>query len=509
MTRKRFDKSELNWIDSDYLCLFCYEPIYYHLKTRKEMCANKNCKMYNFSPKIIEYTDNSPGVIEFRKKFQKSLEKFSNFNKNTVYNRLNELRAKACNDFFLFNGLKLDHLIGINFLLVKCTDVTSWGTDTDVKNCDIIIQDCLQKYSDLKFVEELELKNYVIDSDNTPYRMKYFDEIEQVRKVLGIVNQAKYGPEDVNSFYFIDVQSKTGKPKGPYDFETIYKNHFGLVITFNHIFKYGYFISKIHRFPSKTSDLAMFFSLWTQCIPGKINSVNKEDLKIIYDGVMKVNHITGNFEEFLTDYSSGQEFAPVIIYDEQYYNFDYASLFFFMLYIFSLNKNIEGGQTLSGFQTLNDQRKISAKTFENVIRDKFRNDGYKVYPDNNQEFRIKIDGYEHEYDCIAIDENSKIIILVDAKYEDIAPSSTSGGTIVEQSILDTHDGLLIHSRDQHKRRRFFTKNCKQFPFGIEKFWEYQIISIVITKHTPLIKKHLTTNFMSYEKFKSYDFHKWD
>lgn len=506
MTQRRFEKSELKWTDTDYLCLFCYDPIYYHAKTKKEICANPKCILYPIDKRIFQYDPNHQAVKPFLENFDESVKKFYVFSKQFLYKRLYDLRAKACHDFFANNGLRLQDLLGINYLLVSLDSNALWGKSTNLQQCNDIILEYFKKYDDLHFIEELELRNYMLTETAEPYVMKCYDILVEIRKVLGIVNQDKYGPDDVNSFYFLDRQARSGTPSGPYDFTTIFKNHYSLVITTNHIFKYGYFISKIHQYPAKTSDLAMLFSLWTMCKPTELCSINYSDLKKTYDETMSKNNIQGNFDEFLDTYSSGNKFAPIIVHDGSMYHFDYATLFISMFYVFSLNKKIEGTQTLSGFQTLNDQRQISAKNFEKIIREKFRKENYIVFPANDDErFEPTFDGQQHEYDCIAIDEDSKKIILIDAKYEDIAPSSTAGETIVEQAVLDKRDGLLLYCKEQHKRRRFFIKYYHKMSLGITHFWDYKIVSLVVTKHVPLIKRHLTTSVLSYDDFKDYDF----
>ena len=275
----------------------------------------------------------------------------------------------------------------------------------------------------------------------------------------------------------------------------------------NHLFKYGYFISKIHQYPAKTLDLAVLFSLWTSCEPGKLCSIEEIGLKEIFDKSLKVNHLNGDFKEFLRIYTTGKDYAPILTYDGKFFHFDYFTLFIFMFYVFSLNKKNEGTQTLSGFQSLNNQRKKSAENFEKIIRKKFRDEGYITYPTEGEKFQPRIQGQSYEYDCVAINETLKIIVLVDAKYEDISPSSTVGETIVDQSVLDGRDGALLHTKEQHTRRQFFVKYCSKFPCHITNPHNYKIISLVVTKHIPLIKKHLTTHVISYEQFQNLDFKK--
>ena len=508
MTLERFEKSELKWTDSDYLCLFCYDPLYYHSQTKKEICVNPQCVLYPTNQKILQYDPNHSAVKSFDEEFNAAVKKCYMFSRQFFYNQLDEFRAIVCHDFFANNSLRFKQLLGINYLLVSLSKTVSWGNSINPKLCKKIILKCIEQYDELRLNENWELKNYMFTETNECYVMKYFDILVDIRKVLGITSNDQYGLEKVNSFCFIDKQAMVGKPSNIHDFVTMFKNYYPLVITMNHMFKYGYFISKIHQYPSRTSDLAMLFTLWALCEPTKRCSLNYGNLKNVYCDAMSQNNIQGDFDDFLNIYSSGEKFAPVIIYDGSVYRFDYNTLFIIMLYIFSLNKKIECPQILSGFQTLDEQRKISAKNFERAIREKFRKEKYAVYPENDKErFEPVFDGQKYEYDCIAIDESSKIIILIEVKYEDVAPSSAVGETIVKQVVLDKCSGILSHCKKQHERRRFFIKYCSKMNIGIKQFLNYKIISLIVTKHIPLIKKHLTTSVMSYNEFKDYNFKK--
>ena len=146
-------------------------------------------------------------------------------------------------------------------------------------------------------------------------------------------------------------------------------------------------------------------------------------------------------------------------------------------------------------------------SFESAIRGKMRNDGFTVLPQNDSEkFELHAGGLHYEFDCLAIDCSKRIIVLIEAKYEDTAPSSASGQTMLGQIVLDKKRGLLQYAEKQHKRRRFLVKNFNQLPINMTKnSWEYRIHSIIVTKFTPMIKRHLTTVLMSFDEFKRMDF----
>jgi hypothetical protein len=134
------------------------------------------------------------------------------FSRQFFYNLLYDLRAKACHDFFANNGLRLQHLLGVNYLLVSLSKNTSWGNSRDLKQCDNVILEYFKRYDDLHFIEELELKNYILTETAEPCVMKCYDILVDIRKVLGIVDRDRYGPEDVNSFHFLDRQARIAQP---------------------------------------------------------------------------------------------------------------------------------------------------------------------------------------------------------------------------------------------------------------------------------------------------------
>jgi len=504
---QRFDKSELTWTDSDYLCLFCYEPLYYNVITKKDVCTNPKCFISQTHPKIFVNIDKNPLLDQMKQKYLKRVKRFYIFSSNFLFRRLYETRMVEFIKFFRNVGMKFNDIIGIDFLLTKLYYNKIWGNETNEQIFQNTLNKFLNDFGDLEYIENLESKLYLIDQNSNPYIMKYNNVIVDIHKVLGLVDSSKYGPEDVNSFYFIDRKSRVGKASGPFDIETLFKNHFNLAIVMNHIFKFGYFVSQIHSYPVQTSHLATLFSVWTTCEPGKTCTIDLNGLKVIHDGAVKKNNLKGNFDDFLQIYTSGQKYAPILIFDGEKYHFDYATLFLILFYLFSINKTIEGTQKLSGYNTLMQQRQKAAQNFEIAIREKFRKEGFTVFPTKDtQKFEPKINGEQREFDCIAIDYSKKIIVSIDAKYEDMAPSSTVGETILEQAVLDSRNGILKHAKDHHTRRKFLIKTFNKLPLNLQgNFWEYKIYSLVVTKHKPMISKHLTSQIISFDEFKDIDF----
>src|SRR2546428_1369328 len=145
MVKTNLNKSELKWTDSDYLCLFCYDPLYYNIRTKKEVCANPSCLLYHTKPKIFRYDPNNLDIQKFKDQYKDILPKFYQFSKEFLFKRLYDIRSIEFLNLFLNKGLKLNNLLGIDYLLVLISNQTSWGTLTDIKLCDDTLTQFLKK----------------------------------------------------------------------------------------------------------------------------------------------------------------------------------------------------------------------------------------------------------------------------------------------------------------------------------------------------------------------------
>ena len=108
----------------------------------------------------------------------------------------------------------------------------------------------------------------------------------------------------------------------------------------------------------------------------------------------------------------------------------------------------------------------------------------------------------YEYDVIGINEVKKTIILADAKYRDINPSSLTSENLIRQEL--TADGALLdEAARQQDRLEYFRANPELFEEFIkpERAWrEYAVLSFVVTKHVPLISKYKETSVLRAQEF---------
>ena len=507
----RYDKSALDGTDSDYLCLFCYDPLYVNGDAAEGVCFNRACVAYASRGEFSGDVSGDEGPERARELCAESVRQFRRFSRGFLFRKLFEARAYECAKLFQGNDVNLGILASIGYLLTRLSDDADWGRSEDYLDCRRAFDRYYDHFDTLQLVENLCSKYYITTTNAEAYVIKYHRALQNLDMVFGLVNSKnRQDRAACYSFYGIDRKSG-GKPaKNAFDFQAIYNNSLTLVGSLNHIFKMGHDISKMHRYPSRSEDFAALLSVWRTCPPGGLGSVTEEGLREIYDGAAMKNKMQGDFGQFLEDYTSGHTYAPILIFDGERYHFDYPAMLLHLLYLFSNNNAASGTQTEAGQTTYNKKRQIAAHYFEEEIRQKLRDDGFEVHPGPNRpQLRMSFDNTKTEFDCIAVDRAKKIVVLVEAKYEDISPSSKAGTTMVDQIALDRRRGLLGHAKRHHWRRQLFKRyfaSLKNFGLDLEgSFYDYTVHTVIVTKHEPLISRHMGVGIISRKKFESADF----
>ena len=259
----------------------------------------------------------------------------------------------------------------------------------------------------------------------------------------------------------------------------------------------------MHEYPAKRSDLVALHSLLRMCKEPRHYAFTERELRLAYEEAMRKSGMTGDCDSFLKSYASGQPCAPVLVFDGQRYWFDRATLQAFISYIEPLNDRADGSQRTSGRQAFCDQAKQLGDVFERWVRDKFRKEGWDVLPEEGKELKLGPRGYE--YDCVAIDRDSKTIVVGEAKFENIAPSAIPANNTVDRLALDKKNGLLHHAKTHAEKSALFRRHLYAGKLDLAQPLEYRVVPVIVTKHSPLIKKHLAVHLMSYPEFKAFDF----
>ena len=504
-----YEKADLRGIDSDYLCLFCYEPLYvvpklrathrpraadWQLQTSQaEVCANPSCL---YSHRMLCSDDSVQD--NYLPNFNNAMEKCYRFDRGLVFRRMYSRRAATLHRFPII--MKTLELSAMNYILIDACKHIDWGSDTDSSACDMAIDTCVEKYSKLEFFGTVDKKSNLTDGVR-PYVMKYIYVIEENLRGLGLSDPAKHRLGDADLYHGVEDQARAENP-GWRDYGPVLQYPFATTCI-NRAFNLFSITRSMHEYPAKRSDLATLHSLLCMCKGPRHHAFTERELRLAYEEAMRKSGMTGDCDSFLKSYASGQTCAPVLVFDGQRYWFDRATLQAFISYIEPLNDRADGSQRASGRRAFSEQTRQLGGVFERWVRDKFRKEGWDVLPEEGKELKLGPKGYE--YDCVAIDHGSKTIVVGEAKFENIPPSAIPANNMVDRLVLDKKSGLLHHAKTHAEKSALFRRHLYAGKLGLAQPLEYRVVPVIVTKHSPLIKKHLAVHLMSYPEFKAFDF----
>ena len=164
------------------------------------------------------------------------------------------------------------------------------------------------------------------------------------------------------------------------------------------------------------------------------------------------------------------------------------------------NRRKVEGQKGSGEDRIIKKKQQAARIFEEYIRRHLRECGLKG-PD--EPLVVSEQNEKHEYDVIGTKEESKEIVLVEAKYRDFSPSSLTGKTLIQQELFDEDSGLLVEAIKHQARLEFFYKYFDRFKreLSLESpLDQYRVSAWIVTKHPPLISKYRQVSVVVYDEF---------
>ncbi len=433
---------------------------------------------------------------------EKYLKKFLDFPKKYFFKHLFKIRHNIISNYFNDGKFNFKKLIHINYIIIKMGDYKKWGTSVNDVQFEKILHQSFEKFDQIMYMEEdIPTKQSIGIIENysaNKYTSKYSKTINDEFKVnLGIIEDGKNTIEDIdkNNYSEIINQRSTNNPAGLYDIHGIFCKNYLIVISLIYAFRYIKTVANMHDHPGDTQDLIMLYGLLCNLNKKEYISLTRSELKQTYDAFMLEYNLNGNFLKFEKNYCSNK-YVPVLIFDGEKYLTSFETLYMYILYIYTRNEKCIKQQKLTGKNALSNERQKSGALFEIDIRKRLIEKGFMTYPDKNNKLKIK-----YEYDCIAINEKEKTIMLIEAKFEDMSAASIITKNFIKDLILEKRSGLMDIAYRHNERKKYFIKNFKSFPFKLQhKFSEYTIQGFVITKFTPIINRCFNVNIISHKTF---------
>ena len=499
---KRYPEKELSDTISDYLCTNCYKPIYINKKDI-EICINESCKLCT-KLQIID-----DGLIDEEydkriKNWEANLQNFQIFSKRYFKQRLHDIRHNISISSWRKGQLGSWDLIHVNSIFVECAD-NKFGFSNDIEKFDHIFEQSRLAFITLNQFEHVKSGDTKFINDEFKfYESKYGRVIKyEYLREHGIIEPTMYDHDNTNQYEFIMEQRKTENVTNMLDFKAFFIKNYGMVEQLFHIFQITPKIHSIHKYSATASEFAILLQFMTFMDAGKHGNCTEKGLKNTYKKILRTNDMEYDFKNFKKKYC-GNTWAPLLVYDGEKYHFDFETLYTHLLYIFALNKETEGTMYEPGYETLQNERERSSEIFEREIRNNLRESNFVVYPEEGEILKVKINNVEHEYDAIAIDNEEKRIIIIEAKFRNLSSASITVSNFIPNIILDTRSGLLHFAKQHNKRVQFFKNNHKKIitDHNFSKLIDYKLSAYIITKFTPMINNYSSVELMSYNKFKT-------
>jgi hypothetical protein len=308
----------------------------------------------------------------------------------------------------------------------------------------------------------------------------------------GITHHTKAESEDL--FKYLNVDSKAIRkfdPTQPADLSEFLKNTFLQSTRLRLMFGLHRRTSQIFKYKANQIDVAALWDLFLS-VAQATEYWSLDRLKHHFERHVPAGKIR-DFSEFRNQFIDSKELSPIIARNNGACCVDRDTILFFLPFLGGHEIETPEGKSI---QIMSEKKNEAAGYFEGRIREQL---GYKNYAVTND--AIKVDKYQ--YDVIAVKEDLKQILLVEAKYKDFSPSAISGKTLLEQELYDGKEGLLAEAIRQLKRHELFLSQSDRFTKLIPvkgKVEEYAVSSFIVTKYQPLISKYKTIKICSYENF---------
>ena len=183
----------------------------------------------------------------------------------------------------------------------------------------------------------------------------------------------------------------------------------------------------------------------------------------------------------MTEYAASRDKVPIMVPVGNRVILDPLTLLYFVIHLHG--QAIENDRLRNG-RGITLMKKKAANIFEAKVRNELHKYGY-TGPDTV----VKV---KYEYDVLGISEAKKQILVIDAKFRDVSPSSISAHTLIAQELMEPKEGLCYELERHRIRVDYLLNNRGLFKRHLKPakdLHDYRVRAYVVTKHTPLISQY--------------------
>jgi hypothetical protein len=488
---------DYNNFDSDYLCPYCGGLLYLDTATPPiDVCINKDCQLWprDFNSLLDATEAEQPRIYrEIQDKEKLLIDEIHRWKPGRLTRYAYKDRRELITLFFTKGIMPLiDRFIALGELLLMTNKYPCEGTIDDMSRFRLLLENVQRWSRDQRNLEDVQNKKIVFgrtESGLKPLFIKYTEAFVQFQKQIGLVSNKEL-PSNESLFPYKDLEAAI-TPELDFarmtDGKEILERFWILSLQSRYWLREHYRTKSQYDYRPDVLDFSVLFG-WLMQTWHKdelfLISIEKQekemaDIQRHFDSQCKGRY---SAQKLFSTYVDSAELVPIVARTREGILMDRHTLLFFLIYLQGC-PDPEEPAIRKREQVIEDMRVRVGEKFESWLRQELRSRGYA-----GPEAAV-IEHYE--YDILAISEEKKAIIIADAKYRDMAPSSFTGTNLLTQELLGNH-ALQYEADRQQKRLEYFKQNTERFARYLEpkKPWgEYEIHSFLITKQIPLAHRY--------------------
>ena len=489
---------------SEYLCSACGSLIYYDMSNKsREFCINPGCSYCARQLQVMDPSkESSPGLHDDLAGEEARLLKLIESCDHEalaihVYNVRRELIESAVKKRVMPSIPKW-HAIGD--LLVLMNSHRPRGRDKSESTFLTTLNLSQRRTEDLNFIEDIEngRRKIVRDPDGRMgvLMMKYLSPVHDMLMVYGLASSGNL-VDDSDLFKFKDIDElviKEADLRPGADMSDFLDSLWPYTMALRYAFSLYYRTSVQYRYTPERVDMAFILGLLYSLKPDKTFLVSKQKVANLF---AKYAPWAGGrtFGQFLAEYATNDQKVPIMVSVGDKLIADRMTLLYFMIHL--NGQYIEINRRNGGADGIAEMKKKQADVYEGKVRSELRKHGY-TGPDS----AVKV---TYDYDVLGISEEKKRILVVDAKFRDISPSSISADTLVRQELLQDGQGLQYEAVRHQVRVNYLRQNLALFKPHlrfVRSPGDYEVRPFLVTKHVPLVSQWQDVGILSLEDFVS-------
>lgn len=482
---------------SDYLCDACGGIIYCDLDDHtRQFCINPLCQRCDHVFAILDPSAKASPRLhkELQEEEARLLALIESCDHEALAMYVYSMRLELINSALTIGvmpSIPVWHAIGDLLLLMNTHPPR--GSERSEAIFDSIIKLSYERSKHLNFIEDVENGRYKIlepaDGEMRVIMMKYLLPIRDMLKVYGLASSGNLTDEcDLFKFQDIDEQVISSVELKPgVDMSDFLNSLWPYVITLRYGFGLYYRTSLQYRYTPGRVDIPFILGVFYSLNSKEPVFVSKENLSQYFSKYEE--YAEGRtFDQLVAEYAESHEKVPIMVPVGNRVVVDSLTLLYFVIHLHGQaieNKGLRNGKDIALM------KKKSADIFEDKVRNELHKHGY-----TGPESAVKV---KYDYDVLGISGTRKRILVIDAKFRNISPSSISAHTLVEQELMEPEEGLYYEAERHKTRVDYLMHNLglfKQHLKASRALRSYQVRAYVVTKHTPLISQYKNIGILS-------------